>query len=129
MTTPSSVIDFNMKTKESVIKKEQTVLGGYDKNNYETKRIWVNARDGVKVPVSLVYRKDTPINSNTPLLQYAYGSYGYSMDASFSSSRLRLLVRGFIFAIAHLRGGQAMGRDGYVDGTVVQKAKTFNDYI
>lgn len=129
MTTPSSVIDFNMKTKESVIKKEQTVLGGFDKNNYETKRIWVNARDGVKVPVSLVYRKDTPINSNTPLLQYAYGSYGYSMDAYFSSSRLSLLDRGFIFAIAHIRGGQEMGRKWYEDGKMLKKKNTFNDFI
>src|SRR5690625_7337379 len=111
MTTPSSVIDFNMKTKESEIKKEQTVLGDFDKNNYETKRIWVTARDGVKVPVSLVYRKDTPINSNTPLLQYAYGSYGYSMDAYFSSSRLSLLDRGFIFAIAHIQIGRASCRE------------------
>lgn len=129
MTTPSSVIDFNMKTKESVIKKEQTVLGDFDKNNYETKRIWVNARDGAKVPVSLVYRKDTPINSNTPLLQYAYGSYGYSMDAYFSSSRLSLLDRGFIFAIAHIRGGQEMGRKWYEDGKMLKKKNTFNDFI
>ena len=129
MTTPSSVIDFNMKTKESVIKKEQTVLGDFDKNNYETKRIWVTARDGVKVPVSLVYRKDTPINSNTPLLQYAYGSYGYSMDAYFSSSRLSLLNRGFVFAIAHIRGGQEMGRKWYEDGKMLKKKNTFNDFI
>lgn len=129
MTTPSSVIDFNMKTKESEIKKEQTVLGDFDKNNYETKRIWVTARDGVKVPVSLVYRKDTPINSNTPLLQYAYGSYGYSMDAYFSSSRLSLLDRGFIFAIAHIRGGQEMGRKWYEDGKMLKKKNTFNDFI
>lgn len=129
MTTPSSVIDFNMKTKESEIKKEQTVLGDFDKNNYETKRIWVTARDGVKVPVSLVYRKDTPINSNTPLLQYAYGSYGYSMDAYFSSSRLSLLDRGFVFAIAHIRGGQEMGRKWYEDGKMLKKKNTFNDFI
>lgn len=129
MTTPSSVIDFNMKTKESEIKKEQTVLGDFDKNNYETKRIWVTVRDGVKVPVSLVYRKDTPINSNTPLLQYAYGSYGYSMDAYFSSSRLSLLDRGFIFAIAHIRGGQEMGRKWYEDGKMLKKKNTFNDFI
>lgn len=129
MTTPSSVIDFNMKSKNSEIKKEQIVLGDFDKNNYETKRIWATARDGVKIPVSLVFRKDTPIHSNTPLLQYAYGSYGYSMDAYFSSTRLSLLDRGFVFAIAHIRGGQEMGRKWYEDGKMLQKKNTFYDFI
>lgn len=129
LTTPSSVIDFNMKTKISEIKKEQTVLGDFDKNNYKTKRIWVDSRDGVKIPVSLVFRKDIKFNANTPLLQYAYGSYGYSTDAYFSSSRLSLLDRGFIFAIAHVRGGQEMGRHWYEDGKMLKKKNTFNDFI
>src|SRR5690606_19201114 len=128
MTTPNSTIDFNMKTKESEVKKEQTVLGDFNKENYETKRIWVNARDGVKVPVSIVYRKDTRINSETPLLLYAYGSYGANMDVYFSSSRLSLLDRGFIYAIAHIRGGQELGRPWYEDGKMLQKKNTFNDF-
>lgn len=129
MTTPSSVIDFNMKAKTSEVKKEQAVLGDFNKDNYETKRIWATARDGVKVPVSLVYRKDTKIDSNTPLLQYAYGSYGYSMDVYFSSSRLTLLDRGFVYAIAHIRGGQEMGRQWYENGKMLKKKNTFNDFV
>lgn len=129
MTTPNSTIDFNMKTKASEVKKEQTVLGDFKKENYETKRIWVTARDGVKVPVSIVYRKDTEINSDTPLLLYAYGSYGASMDVYFSTSRLSLLDRGFIYAIAHIRGGQELGRPWYDDGKMLKKKNTFNDFV
>lgn len=129
MTTPNSTIDFNMKTKASEVKKEQTVLGDFKKENYETKRIWVTARDGVKVPVSIVYRKDTEINSDTPLLLYAYGSYGASMDVYFSTSRLSLLDRGFIYAIAHIRGGQELGRPWYEDGKMLNKKNTFNDFV
>ena len=129
MTTPNSTIDFNMKTKASEVKKEQTVLGDFKKENYETKRIWVTARDGVKVPVSIVYRKDTEINSDTPLLLYAYGSYGASMDVYFSTSRLSLLDRGFIYAIAHIRGGQELGRPWYDDGKLLKKKNTFNDFV
>lgn len=129
LTTPNSVIDFNMKDRSSEVKKEQVVLGDFNKDNYTSKRLWVEARDGVKIPVSIVYRKDTPINSNTPLLQYAYGSYGYSMDVYFSSSRLSLLDRGFVYAIAHIRGGQELGRDWYEDGKMLNKKNTFNDFI
>src|SRR5690606_31398333 len=129
MTTPNSTIDFNMRTKASEVKKEQTVLGDFKKENYETKRLWVTARDGVKVPVSIVYRKDTEINSDTPLLLYAYGSYGASMDVYFSTSRLSLLDRGFIYAIAHIRGGQELGRPWYDDGKMLKKKNTFNDFV
>lgn len=129
LTTPSSIVDFNMADKSSQIMKEQAVLGNFNKENYEAKRIWVTARDGVKVPVSIVYRKDTPINSKTPLLQYAYGSYGYSMDPYFSSSRLSLLDRGFIYAIAHIRGGQELGRSWYEDGKILTKKNSFNDFV
>lgn len=129
LTTPNSIIDFDMKTKKGEVKKEQTVLGDFNKENYTSERIWVTARDGVKIPVSLVYRKDTPINSNTPLLQYAYGSYGYSMDPYFSTSRLTLLDRGFVYAIAHIRGGQELGRSWYEDGKMLTKKNSFNDFV
>ncbi len=129
MTTPNSTIDFNMKDKTSEIKKEQTVLGDFRKENYETKRLWVTARDGAKVPVSIVYRKDTKIDSNTPLLLYAYGSYGATMDVYFSTSRLSLLDRGFIYAIAHIRGGQELGRPWYDEGKMLKKKNTFNDFV
>ena len=130
MTTPSSVIDFNMKNKSKEIKKEQEVLGGkFDKKNYTSKRIWVTARDGKKVAVSLVYRKDTKINKNTPLLQYAYGSYGYTISDGFSTTRLSLLDRGFVYALAHIRGGQYLGRQWYEDGKLFKKKNTFNDFV
>lgn len=130
LSTPSSVIDFNMKTKEKTILKEQQVLGGkFDKNNYREERVWARARDGVKVPVSLVYKKDLVKNGTNPLLQYAYGSYGYSIDCSFSSTRLSLLDRGFIFAIAHIRGGEDLGRNWYETGKLLQKKNTFTDFI
>ncbi|MFM7017855.1 S9 family peptidase [Flavobacterium sp.] len=130
LATPSSVIDFNMKTKEKTVLKEQQVLGGkFDKNNYKEERVWATARDGVKVPVSLVYKKDLVKNGTNPLLQYAYGSYGYSIDCSFSSTRLSLLDRGFIFAIAHIRGGEDLGRNWYETGKLLQKKNTFTDFI
>lgn len=130
LTTPSSVIDFNMKTQEKTIKKEQQVLGGkFDKNNYEEKRLWAMAIDGVKVPISLVYKKGIQLDGKNPLLQYAYGSYGYSMDCTFSSTRLSLLDRGFVFAIAHIRGGEDLGRPWYEDGKLLQKKNTFTDFI
>jgi len=110
MATPSSVIDFNMKTKTKEIKKEQQVLGGkFDKNNYIEERIWATATDGTKVPMSIVYRKGLKKNGKNPVLQYAYGSYGLSMDPYFSSTRLSLLDRGFVYAIAHIRGGEDLG--------------------
>lgn len=130
MTTPSSVIDFNMRTKEKEVKKEQQVLGGkFDKNNYTEERVWATAKDGTKIPISMVYRKELKKDGTNPLLQYAYGSYGYSMDASFSSTRLSLLDRGFIFAIAHIRGGEDLGRQWYDDGKLLKKKNTFTDFI
>lgn len=130
MTTPSSVIDFNMRTKEKEIKKEQQVLGGkFDKNNYTEERVWATATDGTKVPISMVYRKEVKKDSKNPLLQYAYGSYGHSMDATFSSTRLSLLDRGFIYAIAHIRGGEDLGRQWYEDGKLLKKKNTFTDFI
>ena len=130
MSTPSSVIDFNMRTKAKEIKKEQEVLGGlFDKENYKEERLWATARDGVKVPMSLVYRKDTVLGENTPILQYAYGSYGSTIDPYFSTVRLSLLDRGFVFAIAHIRGGEYLGRRWYETGKLLQKKNTFTDFI
>lgn len=128
LTTPNSTFDFNMKTKKKVLLKEQKVEGDFNKNNYQTERLWAIARDGIKVPISLVYRKDLK-KENMPLLLYGYGSYGYSMNASFNSARLSLLDRGFIFAIAHIRGGQEMGRQWYEDGKLLKKKNTFTDFI
>jgi oligopeptidase B len=130
LATPSSVIDFNMKTKTKEVKKEQAVLGGkFDKKNYIEERIWATAEDGTKVPMSLVYRKGIKKDGKNPVLQYAYGSYGYSMDPTFSSSRLSMLDRGFIFAIAHIRGGEELGRHWYEDGKLLKKKNTFTDFI
>ncbi len=130
MTTPNSVIDFNMKTKEKDIKKEQEVLGGkFDKANYISERVWATARDGKKVAISLVRRKDTKPTAKTPLLLYAYGSYGYTISDGFSTTRLSLLDRGFIFAIAHIRGSEYLGREWYEDGKMLHKKNTFTDYI
>ncbi|MDG2281112.1 MAG: S9 family peptidase, partial [Flavicella sp.] len=130
MTTPSSVIDFNMVDQSKEIKKEQEVLGGaFDKENYTSKRVWVTARDGKKVAISLVHRKDTELNENTPFLQYAYGSYGHTIDASFSTTRLSLLDRGFVYGIAHIRGSEYLGRVWYEDGKLLRKMNTFTDFI
>ncbi|SHM14370.1 S9 family peptidase [Flavobacterium xanthum] len=130
LATPSSVIDFNMKTKEKEIKKEQQVLGGtFDKNNYVEERVWVTATDGTKVPVSMVYRKGLKKDGNNPTLLYAYGSYGVTMDPYFSSTRLSILDRGFVFAIAHIRGGEDLGREWYEDGKLLKKKNTFTDFV
>lgn len=129
-TTPNSVIDFNMSNKLKEIKKEQEVLGGkFDKNNYKSERIWATARDGKKIAISLVYHKNTKLNKDTPLLQYAYGSYGYTISDGFSTTRLSLLDRGFVYAIAHIRGGQYLGREWYDDGKMFHKKNTFYDFI
>jgi oligopeptidase B len=130
LATPTSVIDFNMKTKEKNVLKEQEVLGGkFDKNNYKEERIWATAKDGTKVPISMVYRKENAKNGKNPLLLYAYGSYGVTMDCHFSSVRLSLLDRGFIYAIAHIRGGEDLGREWYEDGKLLKKKNTFTDFI
>ena len=129
LTTPSSTYDFNMVTKERRLLKQQEIVGGYDANNYTSERLYATATDGTKVPISLVYKKGFNRNGKAPLLLYAYGSYGYSIDATFSSSRLSLLDRGFVFAIAHIRGGQEMGRQWYEDGKLLKKKNTFSDFI
>lgn len=130
LTTPASVIDFNMETKEKEVKKEVEVLGGeFDKDNYESKRIWATATDGTKIPISLVYRKGIKLNGKNPLFQYAYGSYGSTIDPYFSTVRLSLLDRGFIYAITHVRGGEYLGRKWYEDGKLLKKKNTFTDFI
>lgn len=129
LTTPSSVYDYNMESREKELKKRQEVVGGYNPEEYVTERLYATVRDGVKVPISVVYKKGTPKSAETPLLLYAYGSYGNSMDAAFSSTRLSLLNRGFIYALAHIRGGQEMGRQWYEDGKMFKKKNTFNDFI
>jgi oligopeptidase B len=129
LTTPFSTFDYNMVTKEKTLKKQQEVLGGYDPKEYVTERLYATAKDGTKVPISLVYKKGFKKDGTAPLLLYGYGSYGASMDASFGSTRLSLLNRGFVFAIAHIRGGQEMGRLWYEDGKLMKKINTFTDFI
>ncbi len=128
--TPASVIDFNMRTKEKEIKKEQEVLGGkFAKENYVERRVWATARDGVKVPMSIIHHKDTKLSADTPILQYAYGSYGATIDPYFSTVRLSLLDRGFVYVLAHIRGGQYLGRPWYEDGKLLKKKNTFTDFV
>ncbi|WP_396162284.1 S9 family peptidase [Flavobacterium sp.] len=130
LATPSSIIDFNMRTQEKKVLKEQQVLGGkFDKNNYIEERVWATATDGTKVPISIVYRKGIQKDGKNPLLLYAYGSYGATMDPYFSSTRLSLLDRGFIYAIAHIRGGEDLGREWYENGKLLKKKNTFTDFI
>ncbi len=130
MTTPSSVIDFNMKTKVKTIKKEQQVLGGeFDKDNYQSERIWATSKDGTKIPMSIVYRKGIKKDGKNPVLQYAYGSYGSTVDPYFSSVRLSLLDRGFIYVISHIRGSEYLGRQWYENGKLLNKKNTFSDFI
>ena len=130
LTTPSSVMDFNMRTKEKKVLKEQEVLGGkFDKNNYVEERIWATAEDGTKLPISMVYKKGMKKDGKNPFLLYAYGSYGSTIDPTFSSTRLSLLDRGFIFAIAHVRGGEYLGREWYENGKLLKKKNTFTDFI
>ncbi|PIB32019.1 oligopeptidase B [Gaetbulibacter sp. 5U11] len=130
LTTPSSVIDYDLKTKTKTVKKEQQVLdANFKKENYISHRVWATARDGVKVPMSIVCKKGTKLDGNSPLLQYAYGSYGATIDPYFSSIRLSLLDRGFIYVIAHIRGSEYLGRPWYEDGKLKSKLNTFKDFI
>lgn len=130
MSAPYAIIDFDMAAKTQKVVKEQEVLGGtFHKENYRTERLWAPIRDGAKVPISVVYHKDTPLDGTSPLLQYAYGAYGHTVDPYFSSVRLSLLDRGFVFAIAHVRGGEYLGRPWYEDGKLLRKQNTFIDFI
>ncbi|MSR78009.1 MAG: S9 family peptidase [Candidatus Omnitrophica bacterium] len=129
LVTPSCVFDYDMNQRTRELKKQTEVLGGYDPSRYETKRIYAAAKDGTRIPVSLVYRKGIALDGNNPLFLYGYGSYGISIDPEFSSVRLSLLDRGFIFAIAHIRGGGDLGRPWYEDGKFLKKKNTFQDFI
>ncbi len=129
LTTPTSTYDYNMQNRDLELLKRQEVVGGYDPDGYQSERLYVSARDGKQVPVSLVYKKGTKLDGSSPLLLYAYGSYGHTIDPYFSSTRLSLLERGFIYAIAHIRGGQVFGRQWYEDGKLLNKMNTFYDYI
>lgn len=127
--TPISVYDLDMKTGQRTLRKREEVLGGYDPANYIARRIWVTARDGARIPVSLLYRKDFKRDGSAPLYQYGYGAYGISIDPHFSSPRFSLVDRGFVYAIAHVRGGGEMGRAWYEDGKLLHKKNTFTDFI
>ena len=129
MKTPESVYDYDMKTREKILLKREEVLGGFDTEDYVTERLYAPARDGARIPISLVYRKGAKRDGNNPLVLYGYGSYGASIDASFGSSRLSLLDRGFGYAIAHIRGGQELGRPWYDDGKLLHKKNSFTDFI
>jgi oligopeptidase B len=129
LTTPTTVYDYNVRTGEKVLLKRDPVVGSFDPADYRTEYLFAPARDGTRVPVSLVYRRNFTRDGSAPLLQYAYGAYGLSMDPVFSSARLSLLDRGFVFAIAHVRGGQEMGRAWYDDGRKLHKKNSFNDFI
>jgi len=129
LTTPASIFELNMKTGEKRLLKQQEVLGGFDKNNYQTERVWATAKDGSKIPVSLLYKKGLKKDGTAPLYQYSYGSYGISSSPSFRSTVLSLVDRGFVYAIAHIRGGQEMGRQWYEDGKLLKKINTFTDFI
>ena len=129
LTTPNSTYDYNMANKERTLKKRQDVVGGHNPDDYETKRLYATARDGKKIPISIVYKKGFNKNGKAPLLLYAYGAYGVTIDPYFSSTRLSLLDRGFAFAIAHIRGGQFLGRAWYEDGKMQNKLNSFYDFI
>ena len=130
LTQPNSTFEYDMKEKTTLLLKQQEVLGGHFlPENYISERVWAAARDGEQIPISLVYHKDTPKSAKTPLLLYGYGSYGHTVDASFSNVRLSILDRGFIYAIAHIRGGEYMGRGWYEDGKMLNKKNTFFDFI
>jgi len=129
LATPNSTFDYNMKTQERKLLKQQEIVGGYNADEYQTERMWATATDGTKIPMSIVYKKNLKKDGNNPTLLYAYGSYGSSTNPTFSSTRLSLLNRGFVFAIAHIRGGQEMGRQWYEDGKMFKKKNTFTDFI
>ncbi len=129
LVTPNSVFDYNMETRERELKKQQPVLGGYDPSQYQSERIYATAMDGVKVPISLVYKKGLARNGEAPMLLYGYGAYGISMDPGFNSDRLSLLDRGFVYAIAHIRGGADLGKPWHEDGRILKKKNTFTDFI
>ncbi len=129
LTTPASVYDYDMQTHEKKLLKQQEVVGGYNPDDYVARRLYARTQDGKEVPISLVHRKDVVLNQQTPLLLYGYGSYGVNIDPNFNIARISLLDRGFVYAIAHIRGGQSLGRQWYEDGKLLHKRNTFTDFI
>ncbi len=129
LTTPSSIFEHNLLTGENRLLKQQEVLGGFDAARYESERIWATAKDGTRIPISLVHRKDLPMDGRAPLLLYGYGAYGINVEPAFSSARISLLDRGFVFAMAHVRGGEELGRAWYEEGRMEHKMNTFTDFI
>lgn len=129
MTTPLTTVDYNLSTQEKTVRKVKKVLGGFNKDNYQSERLYAKSHDGLEIPISIVYNKKTKLSPKTPLLLYGYGSYGYSIDPQFSATRLSLLDRGFVFAIAHIRGSSTLGRQWYLDGKYLKKKNTFKDFI
>jgi oligopeptidase B len=129
LTTPMSTFEYDMTTRTSTLLKEQAVLGNFNKKDYVTERIFVKSRDNVFIPMSIVYKKGTKLDGTAPLLQYAYGSYGFSQDPTFSAARLSLLNRGFVYALCNIRGGQEMGRQWFENGRMLNKKNSFNDFI
>ena len=129
MKTPLSIYDYDMVTRQRVLLKQEEVLGGFNADRYVTERLYANAADGTEIPISIVYLKGTNRNGQSPLLLYGYGAYGFSMDPAFASPRLSLIDRGFVYAIAHVRGGQEFGRAWYEDGKLLKKRNTFTDFI
>ena len=129
LTTPQSTFDYNMSVREKTLLKQQEIVGGFNPDEYMAKRLYAPAPDGKQIPISLVYRKGVNLNGYTPLLLYGYGSYGYTIDPTFSVARISLLDRGFVYAIAHIRGGQTLGREWYDDGKLLNKRNTFSDFI
>ncbi len=129
MKTPAAVYDYDMDTRERVLRKQQEIPSGYDADRYNTRRIWATARDGTSVPISLLMLQGTPVDGSAPLYLYGYGSYGLTMEASFGITALSLVDRGFVFAIAHIRGGMEMGWDWYENGKLLNKRNTFHDFI
>jgi oligopeptidase B len=129
MTSPATVYDYTMRTREREFRKQTEVLGGFDSGDYRTRRLWAAARDGTQVPISILHAKDMPLDGSAPLYLYGYGSYGLVMESDFGSARLSLVDRGFIFAVAHIRGGMEMGWDWYEKGKLLHKKNTFTDFI
>ena len=127
--TPRSVFDYDVNSHKKTLLKQDEVVGGYNADDYVTERLYAQSRDGIKIPISIVYKKGFKKDGSQPLLQYGYGSYGYSIESTFRSSRLSLLDRGFAFAVAHIRGGEEMGRHWYEDGKLLKKKNTFYDFI
>jgi oligopeptidase B len=129
MITPGSTYEYDLKTRKSTLIKQQEIPSGYDKTLYETSRVWATARDGVKVPISIMMKKGTKLDGSAPMLLYAYGSYGASMPPNFSTARLSLVDRGMIYAIAHIRGGSELGERWRQEGRMFKKLNTFNDFV